>query len=355
MNIKDFNDTLLYSNKNQERMMRNLINESCNAVLLETYGDKCYLADHTTGQIFEAKYNFDGNVLTFSDFNEVTLEKDNSSLKEAIGAYFDDEVINLTEAYEKANASTTDNFEDSLAEALSTKNMSKVIDYSEISGLTDDAINEAKNTEAFKVFSERLEEIPTDNVKMFDWKNPVKISIIDEDKNKFVSKSAKVKINKIKKTADFKKKVLNASKKLISENDISGFEDLIAEEPTILALDKSELKESIGLAIVSNKDLMVQRNVISEEIENLINGNEELSAKRRLYEEDKEDSDIDAPEASEKDVDAFVKALKTAKEKATDEKLASKIDDIISSLKSSSESGETNVSAVKEAVELLSL
>lgn len=355
MNIKDFNDTLLYSNKNQERMMRNLINESCNAVLLETYGDKCYLADHTTGQIFEAKYNFDGNVLTFSDFNEITLERDNSSLKEAIGAYFDDEVINLTEAYEKANASTTDNFEDSLAEALSTKNMSKVIDYSEISGLTDDAINEAKNTEAFKVFSERLEEVPTDNVKMFDWKNPVKISIIDEDKNKFVSKSAKAKINKIKKTADFKKKVLNASKKLISENDVSGFEDLIAEEPTILALDKSELKESIGLAIVSDKDLMVQRNVISEEVENLINGNEELSAKRRLYEEDKEGSDTDAPEASEKDVDAFVKALETAKEKATDEKLASKIDDIISSLKSSSESGETDVSAVKEAVELLSL
>lgn len=356
MNIKDFNNTLLYSNKNQERMMRNLINESSNAVLLETYDEKCILADHTTGQIFEAKYNFDGNVLTFSDFNEITLENDNSSLKEAIGAYFDDETINLTEAYENATASNSDNFEDSLTEALSAKNMSKVIDYSEISGLNDDTIKEARETETFKTFAERLDEIPTDDVKLFDWKTPVKISIIDEDKNRFVTKSAKAKANKIKKTPEFKKKVLEASKKFVNEDDISGFEDIFAEEPYMLALDKADLKEAIGLSIVGDKDLVLNRNVISESVENLIEGDDELSSKRDSYKNDDTSKDNeDTPEASEQDTKAIVKALETAKSKATDEKLIDKIDKIIDSLSSSSEEGETDVSAVKEAVELLSL
>lgn len=357
MDIKDFNNTLLYSNKNIEKTMRGLINESTNAVLLETYDEKCLLADHTTGQIFEAKYSFDGNVFTFSDFKEISLEKNNDSLREAIGDYFDDANINLAEAYEKATASDTDCLEASLTEALASKNISKTIDYSQIANLDDESIKEARETEAFKAYTERLNEEPSDSVKLFNWKDAVKVAIIDEDKKKLISRSSKVKADKLRKTVDFKKKVLDASKKFVEESgDMSGFEDLISENNCILALDSSELKEAIGLSIVGDRNLMSKRNEISKAVENLISEDEEFSAKKeQMASEKKDGDDSDAPEASEQDTKAIVKALETAKSKATDEKLIDKIEKIISSLEDTSSEGETDVAAVKEAVELLSL
>ena len=67
MDIGKFNDALLLSNKNVEKLARKYINESCNAALMEMFEDKCILADHTTGQIFEANYSFDGETFIFEN------------------------------------------------------------------------------------------------------------------------------------------------------------------------------------------------------------------------------------------------------------------------------------------------
>ena len=122
MDIGKFNDALLLSNKNVEKLARKYINESCNAALMEMFEDKCILADHTTGQIFEANYSFDGETFIFENFTEIELEKTDSSLKEAIGDYFDDKNVNLVEAYESCSDSNSDFFETSLSEALASKN-----------------------------------------------------------------------------------------------------------------------------------------------------------------------------------------------------------------------------------------
>ena len=134
MDIGKFNDALLLSNKNVEKLARKYINESCNAALMEMFEDKCILADHTTGQIFEANYSFDGETFIFENFTEIELEKTDASLKEAIGDYFDDKNVNLVEAYESCSDSNSDFFETSLSEALASKNMSEIVDYTSLEG-----------------------------------------------------------------------------------------------------------------------------------------------------------------------------------------------------------------------------
>ena len=195
MEIGKFNEALLLSNKNVEKLARKYINESCNAVLMEMFEDRCILADHTTGQIFEAKYSFDGSKFIFDNFEEVELESSNSSLKEAISDYFDDKNINLTEAYESATLNSSDVFDNSLSEALASKNMENVIDYSSLSGINEE-IGELKNNATFKAYTERLSTNPSSSIKMFNWKEPVVVSVLDEDENVILNKSIFIKAKK---------------------------------------------------------------------------------------------------------------------------------------------------------------
>ena len=152
MKISNFNDTLLYSNKNLEKIASKLVNSSSNAVLMEMFSDECLLADHETGTIYKANYSFDGKKIVFENFESVELEEDDSSLREAISDYFDDNNINLVESYE-SKTNETDLFDSSLTEALASKNMEDIINYSELVGINEE-IEDLKNTEAYKVFSE---------------------------------------------------------------------------------------------------------------------------------------------------------------------------------------------------------
>lgn len=358
MDINKLNNTLLYSNKNVEKTARKLINESSNAVLMEMFEDRCILADHTTGQIFEAKYSFDGNIFEFKDFEEISLEQSTSSLKEAISDYFDDANISLTESYEKAVASKSDIFEDSLTEALASKNMEAVIDYTDLAGINEE-IGDLKNNEIFKLYEERLSKKPTSSIKMFDWEKPVKVALLDEDINKTINKSTINKAKKLRGNIEFRKNIMEAATASLNGNN-EPLSKLITENNCLLALGDADFKELVGMSLVSDKKLMENRNEIFSTIQNIISEDSVLSERKRYFtEEDDEEENAsaktDAPEANEEDVSAIVKALEKAKELAKDEKLVSKIDTLISSLEDSSKDGETDVAAVKESVELLSL
>ena len=360
MNINKLNNTLLYSNKNVEKAARKLINESSNAVLMEMFEDKCILADHTTGQIFEAKYSFDGNIFEFNNFEEITLEQSTASLKEAISDYFDDANISLTESYEKAIASKSDVFEDSLTEALASKYMETIIDYTDLSGIKEE-IGDLKDNETFKLYEERLNEKPTTSIKMFDWKNPVKVALLDEDVDKTINKSTINKAKKLRGDANFRKSIMEAASASLN-GDNEPLSKLISENNCLLALSDADFKEFIGMSLVTDKELMENRNNIFNTIENIISEDAILSERKKFFaeEESKEDTEnasakTDAPEVSEEDTTAIVKALEKAKDLAKDEKLVNKIDTLICSLKICSKEGETDVAAVKETVELLSL
>ena len=357
MKIEDFNNALLLSNKNVEKLARKYINESCNAVLMEMFEDKCVLADHTTGQLYESGYEFDGSVLTFSNFREIELENEKTSLREAIGDYFDDKNINLVEAYETASASVSDVFEGSLSEALASKNMDSVVDYSSLAGINEEV--SLKDNKAFTAYKNRLESKPASSIKMFDWKNPVKVSVLDEDDNVILNKSIFAKAKKLRNNTEFKKTLAEAIEKALAD-DTTMLEGLLADNDEIVALSESELKELVGMSIIGNKTLMENRKKASAIVENVISEDVALSEKRALVEaekveDDSSDDEDEAPEVSAQDNAEIVKALEKAKEKATDEKLVSKIDALITSLEDAAEDESTDVAAVKEAVSLLSL
>ena len=352
MKIDKFNNALLYSNKNLEKIARKLINESSNAVLMEMFDDKCVLADHTTGQIFEANYSFDGNKFVFENFKEVELEQSDEHLREAIGDYFDDANVNLAEAYETISENNSDIFEQSLTEALAGKNMSNVLNYMELAGIHEEVASFRK-TDLFKVFSERIEKKPLNNIKMFNWSDPVAVSILDEDNEKILSKSMKNKAKKLRTNPEFKKELQEAAIEAL-DGDMSLLENIVNENISLVSLDSSELKETIGLSVVGNKTLMENRNGIVSMIEKIIEENEDLTNKKEAAANESTEND-DEPEASEEDTEALKKALETAKLKTSDEKIINKIDDIIDSLNESMEAGETNVGAIKEAISLLML
>lgn len=352
MKISKFDNALMFSNKNVEKAMRKVVNESCNAVLMEVFEDKCILADHTTGQIFEADFSFDGKTFVFENFNEVQLEKDDDSLKESIGSFFDDEIVNLSEAYEKFASKTADNFENSLTEALSSKNMEEVINYDQLS---EADFSEIKETKLFEDFSARINSHPLNNVKKFNWSDPVKVSLIDEDLDKVVNKSLKTKAKKLKSNVEFKKALKESAEELMNGNSYA-IEELVNENVEIVGLDKAELKELVGFSVIGDKDLMESRNKIVKAIENIISESDELSNKKAvIFEEANETEDSDAPEANEADVEKAIDALEKAKENISDDKLAEKIDSIIDALNNAKDAGETDVAAVKECVSLFNL
>lgn len=357
MKINEFSNVLLYSNKNVEKAMRNLVNESANAVVLEVFSDKCYLADHTTGLIYESDYKFDGNVFTFDNFKNIQLEEPNTSLKEAISEYFDGTNVSLAEAYEKAEDSKdTDIFEESLTEALASKNMGKVTNYAELNGINEEVSDDLKNSSVFKAYKDRLSTKPTGKIKSFNWKDAVKVSLIDEDQSKTISKSLSAKAKALKTNPEFKKNLIEAANASL-DGDNSTLEELLENNICLISLTESELRELVGLSIITDKRLVANRKTILETINKIISEDELLKSKANLLSESAEEGndEEDAPEATKQDVDGIVKELEKAKAKAKDEKLIEKISDIIDSLKSSADEGTTDVGTVKEAVEILSL
>ena len=353
--INKFNDALLYTNKNIEKVAKNLVNESSNAVLMDMFDDKCHLLDHTTGQIYEADYSFDGKVFAFENFEPVEIERDNSSLRESIMDYFNEEDVDLSEAYEISSSSSSDLLESTISEALASKNVEEIIDYSELEGINEEIGNFAES-KVFKDYSELLESHPTSSIKMFTWDKPVRVSLIDEDHNRFINKSIKEKAVNLKKDADFKKNLTEAAKEFLNGNN-ELLENLVYNTPALLALDKASLTELVGLTVIGNKSLMEGRKEIISGINSIISEDGALVEKQKALLEELPDEEgsaaSDSTEVTEKDCDAAVDALKKAKEKVSDEKLASKIDEIIDSLKASCKAGETDVEAMKEAVEIL--
>ena len=354
MKISKFNDTLLYSNKNVEKMATKLVNESSNAVLMEMYSDKCILADHDTGRIYKASYKFDGKNFIFEDFENVELESDDTSLREAISDYFDDTNVNLVESYE-SKTNETDAFDNSLAESLASKRMDEVINYSDIIGINEE-VEELKSSEAFKLFAERIESHPLDSIKVFDWENPVKVSLIDEDVQNVVSKTIIQKAKKLKSNVDFKKELVEAINTM-NLGDSSAINELFSNNVCLLSLTESDLKELIGMAIIGDKELVENRKEICKNINSIIEEDEFLSEKKASFANlsEENNSDEDLPELSEEDASKFVEALKLAESKTTNDSLIEKIEEIIDCINEAAENGETNISAVKEAVSILSL
>lgn len=347
---------ILYSNKNLEKLCRSMINESANAVLLESYNDKLLLADHNSGAIYLADYNFDGKTLTIENYENVDVVNDKSNLRGAIENYFDSDgydVASIAEAYEEDSEAQNTDLNESIVEALASKK-NEVTDYTELYGINEE-LEELKDMTFFKNYKTYLESAPTDTIKFFDWVNPVKVSIIDEDVNRTIVGNAKAKAVILSKDNSFKKAFAEAAADMM-EGYTGTMEELLEDNSSILALENVEFKEFVGMAVIGNKELTSNRKAVLETINNIVAENEYLSNSKMLFEEEEgsEGEEEASLATSDKDIDALKGALDKALEKITDEKLVSKINALKDALDTSKDSGTTDVGTVKECVELLS-
>lgn len=348
---------ILYSNKNLEKLARSMINESANAVLLETYNDKMLLADHNSGDIYLADYKFDGRVLTVENYEHVDIINDSSTLRETVKNYFGSEgydVASIVEAFEEDSEAQNTDLNESIVEALASKK-NEVVDYTELYGINEE-LEDLKEMTFFNNYKEYLMESPTSSIKFFNWEDPVKVSIIDEDENRTIVGNAKAKAQLLSKDKNFKSSFAEAAADLM-EGYAGTMMELLEDNSSILALNDLEMKEFVGMSVIGNKDLFANKNAIFESVNNLVAEDEFLNNTKVIFEEDggEEGSEEEASlETNDKDIEALKSALDKALEKISDEKLVSKINALKDALDTSKDSGTTDVGTVKECVELLS-
>ena len=350
---------ILYSHNNVDKLLSTVINESCNAVMLEAYDDKLLLADVNTGKMYLADYNFDGKKIFIENFEPVDILEDDNSLKESVSNYFESDgydTASIVEAYENNSEAQITELNESIVKGLSKKN-NDVADYTQLIGINEELDKEFKDSKLFKTYTKRLEESPVDTIKVITWDKPIVVSIVNEDANLSIFSGSKDKAKKLTKNNEFKKSFVEAIEKLDKEPTV--MESLIYDNKDFLALNESEIKEFVGVSIIGNKDLMGNRKNITSKICNIISENEELNdIKNTILEAEEEGSENGEKQelaTDEKDIEALQKALDKALETITDEKLVSKINALKDALDLSKDTDSTDVAAVKECIELLSL
>ena len=368
MTISKLSDTIAHSNRMVEKLARKIINESSNAVLMEMFEDKVLLADHTNGNIYTADYSFDGNTFVFENFENIELEKETNSLREAVSDYFNEEVVDterigeaLSEEFEKDD----NELQDSIVEALASKNISDVIDYSPLCGINEE-LDELKETSLFEEYSALLEERPVSTIHYIDFVHPVKVAVLDEDEERVIYSDISDKVAKFSKDSEAKKALLEAIKVYKETEDPTVIEDYVGNNEMIMGLNESEFKEFVGMSVLGEPKLVAERKELADEINKIIKESEYLSDKKSIIEEALSDDDFEGEDDKEKkedeklaakdsDVEKLKKALETAADKIEDEKLVSKINALLTAIESSSKNNETDVGAIKESIAILSL
>src|SRR5574344_1172482 len=356
--IKNFSNYLLYSNKNVSKVVAVIVNESSNGLYIADYDDKVILADTNTGTVYTADYTFDGKKAVFENYEQVEFEEDENSLIEAVRDYFEDDgtADTLIEGYERAAEEGDNELRNAITEALASKRTDKV-NYSELVGINEEL--DVASMPFFEAYKERLAEKPLDEAFFFDFNKPVAVSIIDEDEDVVINRGAKIKAVDLRKDPDFKEAFLEAADDYLN-GDSSSLATLIEDNVSILSLSDAELKELVGLTVVGSKELMENRKEIISGINEIISENEELLEKAQLLKEEEDASDddaekSDAPETTDKDLEALSKALDEALSKISNEGLAKKIQDLKDAIDEDKKNGTVDVKTVKECVELLSM
>ena len=369
LTLQEFENLNLYSNRNMDKILGSIINESSNAVLVATYDDSVVLLDHVEGQFYVADYEFnkDTLILKMENFEPIELKKEVDDFRDSVFDFFEDEEASaqqLSESYVENVLNQEKFINELINESMSTKNFENFIDYNAIKEALGEVEVESKNAKFFEEYRNRLETHPLSEVKLFDWESPVIVSLIETEEVKLVNRTAIQKAHDLWKQEEFKKSFGEACEVFIEdvEEGTEKLKDLMEEYPQIFFLDSADRKSVFGKAIISN-------NKLREDSEDLLKGLDLMFEKFDLSEmrkeflseagevEDKEDkkepedmpSEVEAP-----DLEKIAKDLEKVAEKIEDEATKKKLDDIISSLKKGESEG-TRPETVKEAVAILSL
>lgn len=365
LTLRQFEELNLFSNKNLEKVIGNVVNESSNAVFVSMFEDSVVLLDHEQGQFYSADYSFDKEklVLALEHFEPIKLKKEELDFKVDVRNFFESEefdVESLAESY-KDKISAQDKYVTELInEAMSLKDFSEKIDYQELSKLNES--NSLKNKQYFKAYGNRLDTNPMTSVTYFNWKNPVKVSLVESESVKVVNSSIKEKASDLWKRDAFKKAFIEASKTSLEDIDEGRkmFAECFSQYPQVFFLDKADKKALFGKTILASPQLREHLDVLSKGIEMLMEEDEISSIGKQyiseaaLDEETKNTSAGLAPELSVDEITELAKELKTISEKVEDSLVKERLMTLSEELVGSIEEG-TRVDLVKEAVQLLSI
>lgn len=389
LSIKEFESLNLFNNRNMERIVGSLVNRSSNAVMVSMFEDSAILFDHEDGQFYIADYKFDPKKLTLKleGFEPVELKREANDFRDKVYEFFDDEESDTTELVEayKDDVIAQEKYIDQLIhDSMKLKDFSEVINYSQIREALED--EEVMTEDFFKAYKKRLDTHPLNEIKLFDWENPVIVSLCETEKKKIINTSAIKKANDLWKNDNFQEDFRKVAQILVDdvEEGVEEFKALLEEYPQIFWLDKADRKTMFGKAILAdstlseNSDLLVKGITIlfdetdiaqmraeylkeakGDESEDEISADDmEEEKPKKDKKEDKpeveEEPDEEAPELTPEQLQKLADTLKKVAKKIDDEKAKSQLDSVISKLEGGKEEG-TKPEVVKEAVSILSL
>jgi len=379
LNLKEFENLNLYSNKSMEQLLGSIVNKSSNACLVNVFEDAVVLLDHNDGQFYFADYSFDRENLTvkFGNFEPVELEEDVSNFERRVYEFFDNDslsVSELSESYKEEVLEKQNVLKDLINAAMSRKNFDNVIDYSEITKIKDGEVFESISEPIFQKYTERLQTHPLMEVKYFNWNDSVSVSLVETEKNKVIHYGAVESANNLWKNSTFKEAFAEASETFIEDVEVGEemFTTLLAEYPQIYYLDKADRKTLFGKTLISNAslredtsdilkgiDILFEKYSLKENRENFLTENQidEQDGESDVpsggqAQEEPSGKEAKAPEVTGDDSSKIAKDLKKIAEKVEDEKLKEKLDDIITELEKGKSEG-TKPEVVKEAVSIL--
>ena len=374
MSLREFEDMNLYSNKSMEKIISSIVNESSNAALVNMFDDSLVLLDHDNGTFYTSDYSFDPKTLTLvlENFEEVLLTKEESSFKDSVKNFFEDEnasVDALSESYKEDVLGQEAFINELINEALAIKNFEDMVDYSELAEANNNL--SIKNEDFFKAYSERLETHPVNEVKFINFSDKVVVSLLENEKIKLINSTIAEKAHDLWKNVEFKEGFVEAASLFIEDVE-AGKEKFVAlfeEYPQVFFLDGADRKAMFGKAIISEATLRESLKDLSKGFEILFE-DEDIATVRETYlseaegdteeeaeetpEEEAAEKDEEAKELTPEQIESISGELKKLAEKLEDEKLKEKLDKLIAKLDGSVDEG-TRPDLIKDAVYLLSI
>lgn len=357
--IKDFEEINLYSNKNIETVCRMLVNESSNAVLVNMFEDAVILLDHTEGQFYMADYKYDKEKFTFifENFEPIRLETDNQEFKESVYDFFDAEEPDanaILESYKDSVSGQNGYVSELISECMAYKDWSKNVDYNEIEN--DPSI---VNESFVQKYIAEMDKNPSGNIKYFNWKDPVKVCINEDEGKKIISKEAIVASADLWKNKEFKTKFIEISKVFVEdvENGSELMTEFFNKYPQLLMSEFADIKAVLGKALIGSE--------IKEHMSDVLAGVKILLEKFDLQElkQQKLDEGYDPENINEEDeelnlspeqIDKLVGALNVIWENTESDSVKQKITSLVEEIEEMKTSG-VNPAVVKDAVSIITI
>ena len=280
LTLREFENLNLYSNKNMEKVIGKLINESSNAVLVNMFDDNLVLLDHDEAKFYTADYSFDPEKLRLrlENYEPVELVKEEDDFREDVSEFFDDEDASpkdLVESYKDNVINQEKYINELISEAMSTKDFSEYVNYKEAKEAKENVQLESVNEDVFKKYQERLDSHPLTEVKYIDWETPINVSLVETERKSIINSSVIEKAKDLWKKKDFKESFLEAAENLVNEEDESSVVALFEEFPSLFYLSEEDRNTLFGKTLISSA-LREQRKEITSKINELLSENEEL-------------------------------------------------------------------------------